>query len=511
MLAKLYSIAPVGLDAEKIDVEVFVSGGLAKFIVVGLGDTAVQEARERVRSAIKNSGGDFPSARVAANLAPADLKKEGPSFDFPLALAVLSAFGRQITLDSLGDAVCVGELAFTGELCHTPGILPLAANAKRLGFKRIFVPTVNATEAALIHGIEVYGVSHLKDMIQFLRKKLKMVPVSPSTNSTEVIPSAYTDMADIRGQIFAKRALEVSAAGGHNVLMCGAPGSGKTLMARALPGILPPLSFDESLTVTKIHSLARLIRPETPLVHERPFRSVHHTASAVSIVGGGKIPGPGEISLAHLGVLFFDEIGEFPRHVLEVLRQPLEDKIITISRAQATLTFPADCTLVAAMNPCPCGYFQVADSRKPCTCSPHTIERYQKKLSGPLLDRFDLFCGVSPVSYTDLDSQSPAESSELIRKRVVNAREIQRERFAKESVFLNCNLSSHGIKKYCHLDADCRKLMETAANTLHLSARSYFRVIKVSRTLADIDGRDEIKACHVAEALQYRQRNARPM
>lgn len=506
MLAKLTSIAPAGLDAEKIDVEVFVSHGLPKFIVVGLGDAAVQEARERVRSAIKHSGFHFPQIRVSANLAPADFRKAGPSFDFPIALGVLAAFRKQVNLDSLEGCICLGELAMNGELRHVSGVLSLISCAKEMGFKKAFVPAVNAKEAALILGIEIYPISNLHEMVSFLHgeKDIKPMPKTVIFNDNPLLP--LLDMSHIQGQLHAKRALEISASGGHNVLMNGAPGSGKTLMARALQSILPTMTFEESLTVTKIYSLAGLLSTDTPLVTERPFRTIHHTASAVSIVGGGKIPSPGEITLAHRGILFLDEIAEFPSNVLEVLRQPMEDYKITISRAQGTLSFPAQFTLVAAMNPCPCGYYMVPESKKQCTCSPQAIRKYQKKLSGPLLDRIDLHCPVSPVAFDDLKKPAQGESSVDIRKRVEHARALQTKRLKKYNISLNSEMSSKMINELCTLDTLSSELLKKAVEQFHLSARGYYRVLKVARTIADLAESETIKKEHVAEALQYRQR-----
>jgi magnesium chelatase family protein len=505
MLAKVNSSAVSGLDAVAIEVEIDIaSQGLPSFTIVGLPDKAVEEARERVRSAIKNSGADFPPKRITVNLAPADLQKEGPSYDLPIALGVLLASG-QVTA-SISDALFIGELSLDGRLRHINGILPQVMLAKEKNLKRIFLPAINAKEAAIIDDIEIYPVATLLELFYHLTGKMLLLP-QPHIDVSEYLESKFFefDMADIKGQDMAKRALEIAAAGGHNILLKGPPGAGKTLLARTLPSILPKLTFDEALEVTKIYSISGLLENKA-LVTTRPFRSPHHTTSHIGLIGGSATPKPGEISLAHRGVLFLDEFPEFPRHVLEALRQPLEDGTVSISRAHGRVTFPSKCMVVAAQNPCPCGF--LGDPKHSCTCLPGQISRYQKKISGPMLDRIDIHIDLPavPVEKLSENSQSNAESSESIRKRVQQARDTQTKRFAKKKVTTNAEMSTKDLKEFCELSDDCITLLRKAVTTLNLSARSYHRTIKLARTIADLSMSEQIEVAHIAEALQYRPR-----
>jgi len=505
MLAKVLTCALKGLEGVLVEVEVDVSPGLRSFSIVGLPDAAVQEAKERVRSAIINSGLRFPARRITVNLAPGDLKKEGPAYDLPIAVGVVLA-SRQIQAET-DSLLLLGELSLDGAVRPTTGILPMLSVAKAHALETVVVPAVNAREAALIEGMRIIPVNGLVDLIHHFRGESVICSFQPSGLVLESSDSFPYDMAQVKGQEHVKRALEISAAGGHNVLMIGPPGSGKTLLARTMPSILPPMTIDESLEVTKIYSVAGLLPPETPLISQRPFRSPHHTISHAGLVGGGRIPRPGEISLAHRGVLFLDELPEFGSHVLEVLRQPMEDGVVTISRAHGALTFPAKFTLVAAMNPCPCGY--LADPVKECLCSPAQIARYQKKISGPLLDRIDIHIEVPRVKYNKLADDSLAESSENIRGRVQKARERQIERLAGTRLACNGEMTLAEVRAFCRIDGEAASLMRAAMLQLHLSARAYHRVLKVARTIADLEGTATIGAAHVAEAIQYRMRESR--
>ena len=500
MLARVFSCAVIGLDGVVVDVEVDTGGGLPNMVIVGLPDTAVQESRERVQSAVKNAGFYYPRKRVTVNLAPASVRKEGPAYDLPIAVGVLIATG-QLDPESVEDTLIIGELSLDGGVRHVKGVLPMAALARAEGVRTVVVPAVDAAEAALIPDITVIPALTLNALYDHLSGENPLDPAVPPDHHPEEI-LVETDFSEIKGQEHVKRALEVAAAGGHNLLMIGPPGSGKTLMARALPSILPAMTIDEELDVTRIYSVADLLPSDVPLIRARPFRSPHHTISHAGLVGGGNWPHPGEISLAHRGVLFLDELPEFSSKVLEVLRQPLEDKVVTISRAQGSLTFPANFQLAAAMNPCPCGYY--GDPTRPCTCSSTMITRYQKRISGPLMDRIDIHMQVPRVDYQKLRDMRQAESSDEVRARVEAARERQRMRFRETGIASNADMRPAQIRKYCGLDEACQNLMKTAMRQLQLTARAYHRVLKLSRTIADLAGSEAITQVHLAEALQYR-------
>jgi magnesium chelatase family protein len=502
MLACVHSCAVIGLDGVIVEVEVDTGQGLPAIIIVGLPDMAVQESRERVQMAIKNAGLFFPRKRVTVNLAPAAVRKEGPAYDLPIALGVLVAT-EQIPPAALESTLVVGELSLDGSVRHVRGVLPMAAVARREGYQRIFVPQVDAAEAALIPDLEVIPIESLAGLANHLRG-FERIEAHPPIVVSDLDVAVQTDFQDIKGQEHVKRALEVAAAGGHNVLMSGPPGAGKTLMARALPAILPKMTIDEALDVTQIYSVADQLPGDIPLVQNRPFRAPHHTISFAGLVGGGNWPHPGEISLAHRGVLFLDELPEFGPRVLEVLRQPVEDKLVTISRAQGSLTFPANFQLVAAMNPCPCGYY--GDSLRACTCSPMTVTRYQKRISGPLLDRIDIYIDVPRVDYEKLSDQRVGEPSRVVRARVEAARARQRERLQGSGLGCNADMRPAEVRQFCELDETGSNLMRTAMNQFQLSARAYHRILKLARTIADLAGSAAIAPQHLAEALQYRPR-----
>ncbi len=499
MLTIVHSIAVNGLEGQLVRVEVDASSGLPGFDIVGLPDPAVREAKDRVRAALKNAGFDFPARRITVNLAPADLKKEGPVYDLPISLGILSST-EQIDPVLLQGYIFLGELSLNGSIRGVNGLLTRVASMPGEGFLKVMAPAENADEAALVDGIEVYPVLDLLQLVKHLTGEAAIVPHVTDNEKYWLRGDGAPDMAEVRGQAAAKRGLEVAAAGGHNLIMLGAPGSGKTMLARRLPGILPDMLPEEALEVTKLYSLAGLLPPGRPLITERPFRSPHHTVSTSALVGGGRFPRPGEISLAHRGVLFLDEMAEFRRDALEALRQPLEDGMVTVSRVHSTVTFPAGIMLVASMNPCPCGF--LGDPERECGCTPLQVQRYLQRLSGPMLDRIDLHIDVPRLAYDELQQSTPGESSETIRRRVQQARQIQTARFG--APVCNAAMTPAQIKKFCPLDKDASSLLRSAFDRLQLSARAHNKIIKVARTLADLAESEHIRMEHVAEAIQYR-------
>ena len=503
MFIKTYAGAVAGIDAVAVEVEVNLAAGGLGLYLVGLPDNAVKESEERIRAAFENSGLRMTARKLVVNLAPADLRKEGTAFDLPIAVGLLAAT-EQVSSEMLPSTMLVGELSLDGGVKAVKGVLPMVVRARQEGLKRVILPSENAAEGAVVDGIEIIAVKSLSETVGYLNGLLELEPVKPECSSDDdsVLNRYAEDFSDVRGQANVKRALEIAAAGGHNVIMIGAPGSGKTLLARRLPTIMPPMSMEEALESTKIHSVAGKLGASSGLLSQRPFRAPHHLTSQVALIGGGQTPHPGEVSLAHNGVLFLDELPEFGRSVLEVLRQPLEERRITVSRARYSVEYPANFTLVAAMNPCPCGFYN--HPTRECSCSRPMVHHYMSRISGPLLDRIDLHIEVTPVPVSEMNSDRAEETSASIRERVIRARLIQQQRFAGTGIYTNAMMNSKMLREYCVMDSAARGLLERAMERLDLSARAYDRIIKVARTIADLDGSVSLTAAHISEAINYR-------